>query len=45
MRAIRDALGVNDHEASVLRNDMINRGWMMNSRPPELTTLGRSLLA
>lgn len=43
-RAIRDELGISDTAASEMRNSMIHRGWMNNSRPPELTELGLELL-
>lgn len=44
-RAIRDALGIRDAEAATLRNTLIEQGWLASTRPPELTALGRSLLA
>lgn len=44
-RAIRDHLGTSDDDASQIRNSMIRRGWLTNTRPPELTPLGLSLLA
>lgn len=43
-RAIRDELGINDQEAASIRNRFIDSGWLDNGRPPELTTLGLSLL-
>lgn len=43
-RVIRDALSLTDAEATEWRNSMIRRGWLTNGRPPELTTLGLSLL-
>lgn len=44
-RAIRDHVGLSDEAARKMRNDMINRGWITNTRPPELTDLGLHLLA
>lgn len=44
-RAIRDAIGTTDDDASQMRNDMIRKGWMMNTRPPELTDFGLSLMS
>jgi hypothetical protein len=43
-RAIRDALGVSESDASDMRNSFIRRGWLTNGRPPELTDLGLSMM-
>lgn len=43
-RAIRDELGISDIAAADIRRDFINRGWLDNGRPPEMTALGLSLL-
>ena len=43
-RAIRDAVGTTDDIASQMRNAFIRRGWITNSRPPQLTELGMSVL-
>lgn len=43
-RTIRDALACSDQQAADIRNAMIERGWLANSRPPELTSTGRQLM-
>lgn len=44
-RAMRSALQCsNEHAAELLRN-MIRDGWISHGRPPELTDLGRAMLA
>lgn len=44
-RAIRDALGISDDQASQMRNDFINRGWLTHERLPAPTALGVSMMA
>lgn len=44
-RVIRDTLSITDIEAGAWRGNMIDRGWLTNGRPPELTALGLSLLS
>lgn len=43
-RAIRDALAIDDQQAAAMRNAFLDRGWLENGRPPELSPLGMSLL-
>lgn len=43
-RVIRDTLGISDTQASEIRNEFIQRGWLSNGRPPELTDKGLQLL-
>lgn len=43
-RTIRDSLGISEDAACQMRNDLIRRGWLSNTRPPQLTELGLSVL-
>lgn len=43
-RAIRDTLGISDHDAAEIRNEFIRRGWLTNGRPPEITDLGEQMM-
>ena len=44
-RCLRDALGLSETAAREMRNDFINRGWITNGRPPEITDKGLSVIA